>query len=267
MKTTFRILTDKVGGMTFWKQILQSFRPLSLSLFSSLFFFFRFFFPLRRTALSERLEQAMLSPSLFVSVPWAFFRWARRWGRRKLRHHGHEKKYNFIRTKISKHRIRGWVHQLVWTDLLHPLLCTQAWSLPMGPRSSNCEIGDHCFWISFPYSITRTIFRNRRDETKGPLESKLWYLVQTYCTIIKKTHFVIKSISSALFHLKVSTAREIIYSFDQKKKRRGEGWKGRVRFHKMGRRRVMVESGTRQYTSFLHSNHIFTSITCDSYNW
>ena len=44
MKTTFRILTDKVGGMTFWKQILQSFPPLSLSLFSSLFFFFVFFF-------------------------------------------------------------------------------------------------------------------------------------------------------------------------------------------------------------------------------
>ena len=37
-ETTFGLLVDKVDGMTFWKQISQAFLPLSLSLFSNLFF-------------------------------------------------------------------------------------------------------------------------------------------------------------------------------------------------------------------------------------
>ena len=39
-ETKFGLLADKMGGMTFWKQISQAFP--SLSLFSSFFFFFFF---------------------------------------------------------------------------------------------------------------------------------------------------------------------------------------------------------------------------------
>ena len=55
-ETTFGLLAEKVGGMTFWKQMSQAFPPLSLSLFSSLFFSCSL--PSRCTPLSERLEQA-----------------------------------------------------------------------------------------------------------------------------------------------------------------------------------------------------------------
>ena len=41
-ETTFGLLVDKVGGMTFWKQISQAFLTLSLTLFST----FRFFLAL-----------------------------------------------------------------------------------------------------------------------------------------------------------------------------------------------------------------------------
>ena len=37
-ETTFGLQANKVGGITFWTQISQMFLPLSLSLFSSLFF-------------------------------------------------------------------------------------------------------------------------------------------------------------------------------------------------------------------------------------
>ena len=57
-ETTFGLLVDKVGGMTFWKQISQAFLTLSFSLFST-FRFFSHSFPSRHTPLSERLEQAM----------------------------------------------------------------------------------------------------------------------------------------------------------------------------------------------------------------
>lgn len=42
---------------------------------------------------------------------------------------------------------------------------------------------------------------------------------------MKKTHFVIKSISSALFHLKVSTARENYLQFRPKEKKARGGVK------------------------------------------
>ena len=55
-ETTFGLQADKVGGITFWTQISQMFLPLSLSLFSSLFFSCSL--PSRHTPLSEYLEQA-----------------------------------------------------------------------------------------------------------------------------------------------------------------------------------------------------------------
>ena len=42
-ETTFGLLVDKVGGMTFWKQISQAFLTLSLSLFSTFRFFLALF--------------------------------------------------------------------------------------------------------------------------------------------------------------------------------------------------------------------------------
>ena len=42
-ETTFRLLVDKVGGMTFWKQISQAFLTLSFSLFSNFRYFFALF--------------------------------------------------------------------------------------------------------------------------------------------------------------------------------------------------------------------------------
>ena len=42
-ETTFGLLVDKVGGMTFWKQISQAFLTLSLSLFSTIRFFLALF--------------------------------------------------------------------------------------------------------------------------------------------------------------------------------------------------------------------------------
>ena len=53
-ETTFGLLADKEGVMTFWKQISPVFLPLSL--FSSLFFSRSL--PSRRTPLPKRLEQA-----------------------------------------------------------------------------------------------------------------------------------------------------------------------------------------------------------------
>ena len=55
LETTFGLLADKVGGMTFWKQISQAFPPLSLS---STLFFSRCL-PSHRIPLPERLEQDM----------------------------------------------------------------------------------------------------------------------------------------------------------------------------------------------------------------
>ena len=42
-ETTFGLLVDKVGGMTFWKQISQAFLTLSFSLFSTFRFFLALF--------------------------------------------------------------------------------------------------------------------------------------------------------------------------------------------------------------------------------
>ena len=42
-ETTFGLLVDKMGGMTFWKQISQAFLTLSLSLFSTIRFFLALF--------------------------------------------------------------------------------------------------------------------------------------------------------------------------------------------------------------------------------
>ena len=42
-ETTFGLLVDKVGGMTFWKQISQAFITLSFSLFSTFRFFLALF--------------------------------------------------------------------------------------------------------------------------------------------------------------------------------------------------------------------------------
>ena len=42
-ESTFGLLVDKVGGMTFWKQISQAFLTLSFSLFSTFRFFLALF--------------------------------------------------------------------------------------------------------------------------------------------------------------------------------------------------------------------------------
>ena len=61
-ETTFGLLVDKVGGMTFWKQISQAFLTLSLSLFST----FRFF-----TLSSFAPHFTIRTPGTgYVSFPW-----------------------------------------------------------------------------------------------------------------------------------------------------------------------------------------------------
>ena len=61
-ETTFGLLVDKVGGMTFWKQISQAFLTLSLSLFST----FRFF-----TLSSFAPHSTIRTPGTgYVSFPW-----------------------------------------------------------------------------------------------------------------------------------------------------------------------------------------------------
>ena len=74
-ETKFGLLADKMGGMTFWKQISQAFPSLSLFSSSFLFFFFFFFALFLRAALryplSERLEYARLPKNLLQLLRYA----------------------------------------------------------------------------------------------------------------------------------------------------------------------------------------------------